>query len=141
MQTKVIQSGNEVVAHVYDLNVVDAKSFPTPHEFPMQFGVGYCPQEWTSPAHIHKQVMRRVEGTAEFIFLLSGKLDVVFFDQRELEIGRETLSAQMALLQLTGGHELTFAAGTRYFEIKQGPYSGFENDKYRIFPKSDLPPS
>lgn len=132
MRTIILESNGEVVAHVYDMSTVTAKSFPTPDEFPMQFGVGVIDEEWTSKAHIHKCVTREVHGTAEFIFVLEGQLDVIFFDQSHTRIGRQTLTGNMALLQIIGGHELRFAKGTKYFEIKQGPYKGRDWDKYDI---------
>lgn len=129
---KQVQSDGETIAHVYDLGAATGKSFPTPDSFPFQFGFGVVNEEWTSPAHIHKPVMREVEGTAEFIFILTGRLDVVFFDDNEREVGRDTLTEKMALLQIKGGHKLTFAKGTTYLELKQGPYKGREWDKYEL---------
>ena len=38
----------------------------------------------------------------------------------------------MALLQFIGGHKIEIAPGTKYFEIKQGPYYGRDFDKYDV---------
>lgn len=132
MHTRVVEHGGQVVAHVYDLGNAEGKSFPTPDHFPMQFGVAVVESDWTSKAHIHKPVTREVHGTAEFIFIMEGRLDAVFYAADHTEIGRETLTRNMALLQLTGGHKLSFAKGTKFFEIKQGPYLGRDGDKYDL---------
>ena len=132
MQVKKISTNGEVIAHIYDLNDVAGKNFPTPDDFPMQFGVGLCETEWTSPAHIHKRVERTVDATAEFIFILKGTLEAVFYDEDEQIIETQILTDQMALLQIRGGHQLTFGKGTTYFELKQGPYLGRDADKYSL---------
>ncbi len=129
---KAVESDGDVIAHIYDMTAPSGKSFPTPGHFAMQFGVGVIDEDWTSKPHIHKRVGREIEGTSEFIFIIEGRLDAVFYDEQEREVGRETLTDRMALLQLKGGHKLTFAKGTTYFELKQGPYKGRDWDKYEI---------
>ena len=42
------------------------------------------------------------------------------------------LTDSQALLQFIGGHKISFDAGTKYFEIKQGPYLGRDADKFFI---------
>lgn len=132
LYTRNVEHNGQVVAHIYDMTVVEGRTFPTPEHFPMQFGIAALESDWTSKAHIHKPVTREVEGTAEFIFIMEGRLDAIFYGTDHTEIGRETLTQNMALLQLTGGHELSFAKGTKYFEIKQGPYLGRDGDKYDL---------
>ena len=38
----------------------------------------------------------------------------------------------MALLQFIGGHKIEIKSGTKYFEIKQGPYYGRDFDKFNV---------
>lgn len=103
------------------MTTVEGKTFPTPDHFPMQFGIAALERDWTSKAHINKPITREVEGTAEFIFIIQGRLDAIFYGPDHTEIRRETLTRNMALLQLTGGHELSFTKGTNILRSSRAP--------------------
>lgn len=127
-----IENGGREIAHVYDLAGFEGTSFPSPEGFSMQFGVGHTPQMRVVPAHVHVSCPRTVDVTAEFIFVLSGRMDVVFLDEDGGPIAEQSFTPQMAFMQVLGGHKITFHPGTRYFELKQGPYLGRYADKRDI---------
>ena len=53
---------------------------------------------------------------------------MLYFRQR-FNSAKGKINFNMALLQLTGGHAFKILPGTKYFEIKQGPYLGKHADK------------
>jgi hypothetical protein len=42
------------------------------------------------------------------------------------------LKDNMGLLQFFGGHAIRVKKGTKYFELKQGPYKGRDFDKFDV---------
>jgi hypothetical protein len=126
---RTITSGDVTIAHVYNLSVVNGTVFPTPPEFPLQFGVGSTPNGRDVPAHVHTRLERRIDVTGEFIFILEGAMVVVFLDDSGQPVGEHRLERLMGFLQVAGGHHIRFEPGTKYFEIKQGPYVGREIEK------------
>jgi hypothetical protein len=131
-----IKNGQRDIAHVYDLSGAAGSSFPTPPTFPLQFGVGHASALRVVPSHVHIPCQRTLTETAEFIFVMDGQMDVVFLDDDGAVIGEHSFTPQMAFLQVSGGHTITFHAGTRYFELKQGPYLGRDADKRDVEAKS-----
>jgi hypothetical protein len=118
-----------IIAHVYDLNMVAGSSFPTPEHFPLQFGVGSTPEGRVIPPHVHTSVERKLDATGEFIFMLEGAMNVVFLNRDGHRVAEHKIDRHMAFLQIVGGHRITFEAGAKYFEVKQGPYLGRDADK------------
>lgn len=124
-----IASEGRVIAHVYDLNHEGGMTFPTPHGAEMQCGFGMVAAEKTLKPHVHKLLPRQTENTSEFILVLSGAMHVDFIDPEGRVVETATLGPQMALLQFIGGHGFRVDAGTKYIEVKQGPYYGDTADK------------
>jgi len=132
MLVKEIHDGDDVIGQIYDLTDVSQTSFPTPEHFALQFGEGYYPNGKAIIPHIHKRAERSLDATSEFIFMLSGEMEVVFLSERNTVLARETFTEKMAFLQVRGGHKITFNDNARYFELKQGPYKDRDFDKYDV---------
>jgi mannose-6-phosphate isomerase-like protein (cupin superfamily) len=126
---RTIEHSGVVIAQIYDLKSVEGTNFPTPPDFPMQFGVGSYPNGRDIPPHVHTRLDRKLDVTSEFIFILEGAMKVVFLDEEGRPVGEHRLDRQMCFLQVVGGHHIVFEPGTKYFEIKQGPYLGREIEK------------
>jgi hypothetical protein len=121
-----------LIAQVYDITNIGSTSFPTPEESSLQFGVGITAEDKTLEAHIHKRVKRTVDNTSEFLCVVSGLMKVDIYSESEILVTTVELRKNMALLQFYGGHKIFLQAGTKYFELKQGPYYGRSWDKYVI---------
>ena len=122
----------KLVAHVYDMNKIQGVSFPTPELASFQFGFGEILNDKIIPSHIHKNAKREISNTAEFLYVVSGKMIIDILFENEKFVQQCVLNDNMALLQFCGGHKIEIKSGTKYFEIKQGPYFGREFDKYDI---------
>ena len=127
---KTIGLDGQIIAHIYDLRQIDKSSFPTPDQLPFQFGVGVIEEEKKIERHFHRPIKRTIEGTAEFIFVIEGRIDIDIFAPDHSFLQTVTLAANQSLLQFKGGHEMLMFKDTKYFELKQGPYLGADRDKY-----------
>lgn len=128
-RVRAIMDDEVLIAQIYDLSQPGPVSFPTPETAEMQCGFGEIGKAKTVPAHIHNVVHRAISNTSEFILVLEGSMEVVFLNQSGKKLETLQLGALECFLQFAGGHQIDFAAGTRYIELKQGPYLGHYKDK------------
>jgi|SaaInlStandDraft_4_1057021.scaffolds.fasta_scaffold108483_1 hypothetical protein len=126
----VFDNQGELIAQIYNIKEMNSSCFPTPEHFTFQFGYGQVSDEKELRPHIHKKLSRELTNTAEFIFVIDGSMFINVLDEGANEIASVTLKSDMCLLQHKGGHKISIAKNTRYFEIKQGPYFGNDRDKY-----------
>ena len=131
---EIFSQDGSVIAHVYDTTVVDKTTFPTPAEFPLQFSVGVNAEGRVFMPHVHLPIERAIVGTSEFIYVFAGRMDVKFLDCDGKILDNISLEPGMGMIQIRGGHALSTIEGTRFFEIKQGPYSGVTADKIPVEP-------
>lgn len=130
--TKDIIDGANLIAQIYDINLINETVFPTPGSNEMQFGVGLNKEKKTLKTHIHKRVKRQLKHTSEFLYVIQGYMKIDIYNEKEEIVKKIKLKPGMALLQFFGGHSIELGADTKYFEIKQGPYLGQNDDKYFI---------
>lgn len=133
--TRTISDEKGVFVQIYDLTNLEKTSFVTPDNFNFQVGFAVNADAKTYQPHVHTPLERSIVGTSEFIFILEGVMDIVFLNEQAEPCGEASLTAQMAFLQLRGGHAISTRPNTQFFELKQGPYSGHDIDKYAV----DLP--
>lgn len=127
-----IFSGSILIAQKYNLADIDFTIFPTPESSTFQFGVGIASDDTTLKPHIHKRVERIIDTTSEFLYVLSGEMQIDIYDEQKQFIKKIILNQNECLLQFVGGHAIFMKDGTKYFEIKQGPYYGRDFDKYDL---------
>ena len=132
MMFRDIHSNKGLIAQLFDFSSDNKVNFPTPLDAPFQLGYGTCVDEYTAKPHIHKRVKREINTTCEFLYVISGKISIEIFDETSKRVEVITVSANEGFLQYFGGHKITIMAGTKYFEIKQGPYFGRDYDKEDI---------
>lgn len=98
----------------------------------LQLGVMRRPKGHVIVPHIHKPARRTVEYTYEVLYVARGRLEVTFFtEQREVVTKREIRQGDTVLL-MTGGHGFRVLEDCKMIEVKQGPYSGADFDKFRF---------
>lgn len=124
-----IRAGNVLLAQVLDLDAPGPVIFPTPETAEMQCGFGDVAENRALRPHVHNVVERRTRNTSEFIYVIAGQMDILFLDTEGRAIAEATIAPGQGFLQHVGGHRITMHAGTRYFELKQGPYLGHVKDK------------
>jgi hypothetical protein len=122
-------SKGNTIAQFYDLNKFEKTQFPTSPNMPLQFGFSFNSERKNIEKHIHNKLPRTLKGTSEFIYVINGKMKVKIFDQDAEFISDIVIKDNQALLQFEGGHSFQIEKGTKFFEIKQGPYLGQKADK------------
>jgi hypothetical protein len=130
--TNLLDNQGELIAQIYNITEMNFSCFPTPENFTFQFGYGQVSDKKKLRPHIHKKLLRELTNTAEFIFVIDGSMSIDVLDESANQIESITLKSNMCLLQHKGGHRISIAKNTRYFEIKQGPYCGNDRDKYYL---------
>jgi hypothetical protein len=107
--------------------------FVSPAEWPFQLGLLMHSVGHKITPHLHReQVNRVINTTQEFLLVVSGRIEVDFYDQQGTLFHTEVLCFGEALLHVQGGHGFRFLEPSRLLEIKQGPYAGRGEDKQLI---------
>jgi mannose-6-phosphate isomerase-like protein (cupin superfamily) len=102
-------------------------------EWSLQLGLMTSTDGHVIPAHLHrKHEGRTVPSTQEFLLVVSGRMEVDFYDESAQCFQTETVLPGEAVLQVRGGHGFRFPEATRLIEVKQGPYLGKDKDKISI---------
>jgi hypothetical protein len=130
---EICDTEGKVLIQIYNLNQITSTIFPTPENWSFQFGVGCAGSEdKLFTPHVHKDASRGIQNTAEFIYVTEGSLEILFLDQTGNKLKKLTIQKGMAFLQMEGGHAIRATAGSKYFELKQGPYLGRNIDKFDV---------
>tara|TARA_B100001971_G_C18131306_1_gene504965 strand:+ start:488 stop:895 length:408 start_codon:yes stop_codon:yes gene_type:complete len=110
---------------------IQGKEFPSKDEDLIQVGFMDLKKGETIAPHFHKFYERKIERTSEAIYILKGKIKVnIYKDKNKL---MDTIIEKGDLIVLlSGGHGFEILEDTKFFEVKQGPFIGTENDKERF---------
>lgn len=104
--------------------------FVSEPEWALQVGLLMPPAGHAIDAHVHlPHNGREVRLTQEFLFVISGSMEVDFFNEPSQRFHTETVRQGEALFHIQGGHAFRFPEETRLLEVKSGPYFGHEKDK------------
>lgn len=128
---KRVSRRNEVYAFVLSSDDFQpGAKFISEADWPLQIGLMTLPSGHAIGAHAHLlQSSPQMQPTQEFLLVISGKMEVDFFDDDGQRFHTEILRKGEALLQIRGGHGFRFLEATRLIEVKSGPYLGREKDK------------
>jgi len=107
----------------------DKIKFFTPPDFSQQ--LGYLPHKAGNviKPHIHKLNKREVHYTQEVLFIKRGKVRVNFYSNEKKYLSSRELCEGDIIILCSGGHGFKILEDTEMIEVKQGPYSGKDNDK------------
>lgn len=84
-------------------------------------------------AHRHIPLYREVPITQESFVIISGRVEVTFFDLDDTKLHTEILCHGDCCVTFYGGHSYKFLDDdTIVYEFKQGPYTGQKLDKVWI---------
>lgn len=107
--------------------------FVSEPDWRLQVGLLTLPPDHAIAAHTHlPQEALPLESTQEFLLVVSGKMEVNFFDETGEPFHTETVRQGEALFHIRGGHAFRFFEQTRLIEVKSGPYRGREHDKVML---------
>lgn len=109
-------------------DISDSKEFLTEPSNDFQFGTFNLQSGEVINKHIHNKQNRLVNQTSEGIVVLSGSLEIDFFDNDRIFIQKIQLNKGDSVLIVSGGHGIKVLDDCKFIELKQGPYIE-ENDK------------
>ena len=124
---EIVQSGAQVLCHLVRAAARSPQTrFLTPDDLSMQLGFIVYPAGGEVARHVHRPVVRQVNGTLEVLIVREGRclLDL-YDDSLELVTTRELEAGDLVLLT-SGGHGLRMTEDTVLLEVKQGPYTGMD---------------
>lgn len=88
--------------------------------------------EFKPHRHIEKEVTFSKFHAQEAWVVLSGRVEVIYFDLDDTEISRYILTSGETSITLLGGHNYRVLDDSRVLEFKSGPYLGVQRDKVKI---------
>jgi hypothetical protein len=125
-----IKHNDKLIAIILQANYTsDKTTFFSSPDFSQQLGYIVYKKNGVIKAHFHKEVHRRIILTQEVLFIKKGKLEADFYTTNKEYITSRVLSAGDIIFLCSGGHGFRMVEDTEMVEVKQGPYSGKENDK------------
>jgi hypothetical protein len=111
------------------------KFFGSP-ELSLQMGYMNRPVGHVIQPHVHNDVSRDLRTTYEVLFIRSGNARLDLYRANRSYIGSVMLNERDAVLLANGGHGLVMQENTEIVEVKQGPFSSL--DKERFPPVEDV---
>lgn len=83
--------------------------------------------------HLERPVSYNLAKAQEAWFVITGEVQVIYFDENDIEIFKTILSMGDLSITYHGGHGYkTLTENVRVIEIKTGPYEGAKLDKVLI---------
>ncbi len=104
-------------------------TFFSPPDFSQQLGYIVYKKDGIIKAHSHKEVHRKITLTQELLFIKKGRLVVNLYTPNKEYITSKELKVGDIIFLCAGGHEFKMFEDTEMIEVKQGPYSGRDDDK------------
>lgn len=83
----------------------------------------------TFKAHEHIPHRRVIQRTQESWIVLSGEVEVTYYDTDGQIIRTAVLHAGDSTITFLGGHNYTCLKDAAIYEVKNGPFEGVEKDK------------
>ena len=81
--------------------------------------------------HSHKVIKRIIERTMEVLYIKSGKIEINFYNDKQIYLTKKVLTKGDTVILIRGGHGILMLEESEIIEIKQGPYLD-KNDKTLI---------
>jgi len=129
MKVETIKEGGKVFAIIIRGGKVAKSQFFSPENFPLQIGAISKTKGEKIRAHLHNEPIRTVRTTQEFLYLEKGKVKVSIYNNQGKTIAKRILKLGDKILSASGGHGFEILEDTVFFEVKQGPYPGYEKAK------------
>ena len=103
--------------------------FYSPEDAPLQMGNVVHRAGAVIRPHMHEEAPRKVELTQEVLFVERGRVRITLFTPSGSQAYQGELGAGDKILLAQGGHGFEMLEDTVFFEVKQGPYAGYESGK------------
>lgn len=120
---KIYDSKNNLISIIKRLDdISDSKEFLTNSDNDFQFGTFNLKSGEVIKRHIHNKQIRTVHQTSEGLVVLTGSMEVEFFDEDKNFIEKTVLKQGDSILLISGGHGIKILENCKFIEFKQGPF-------------------
>lgn len=119
-----------LVRHSFD---PPATTFVTEPEMNMQVGYIKYPSGGLIQPHTHLPIERKVHGTSEVLYFISGKAELMLYNDEHRLIAKRMIVPGDLVIFVNGGHGIRAIEEILILEVKQGPYTGLQ-EKERFEP-------
>lgn len=107
-------------------------NFISKPDFPLQLGISSYKRGNKIKAHLHTEKEIKINNIQEIVHIESGKTIVNLYDLSGKKFKSVELLVGDTIFFVNGGHGFEILEDTKIIEVKQGPYSGKDNDKRYI---------
>jgi len=130
MSIETIEYNNERLAYIIrkDIEIEKKEFFGSPDDF-LQIGYMNLKKGEILKPHIHKPQNKIITENQEVLYIVSGKMKVNFYNRIPQQISEAILTDGDLIVLSAGGHGFEFLEDTKMIEVKQGPYTGRNDDK------------
>jgi oxalate decarboxylase/phosphoglucose isomerase-like protein (cupin superfamily) len=107
--------------------------FVTDPEMSMQVGYIKYPSGGLIQPHTHLPIERKVHGTSEVLYFISGKAELLLYNDAHHLVAKRMIASGDLVIFVRGGHGVRAIDEILILEVKQGPYTGLQ-EKERFEP-------
>ena len=97
--------------------------FVTPNFFTLQLGFMNHPKNHIIKPHTHRNFLRKINKTAEVLFVKSGVLRIHFYASKTKYLYSKLLKKNNIAILIQGSHGFKVIKKCNLIEIKQGPFN------------------
>ncbi len=123
------RAGKQLAIIVRHTEYCGGANFVTDAGEPLQVGVLCYPKDQIVSPHTHIEKALGTSKTMEVLYIESGKVECRIYDSYGDFVMATDLEVGDILVQLSGGHAFIIQEDAKIIEVKQGPYSGRQEDK------------
>ncbi len=103
--------------------------FVSPLASPLQVGTLVKPKNEHIRAHVHNEPVKTVRETQEVLIVEKGKIKMFLYAPNGKLVYEGIVKTGDKVLLASGGHGFDILEDSVIFEVKQGPYPGYEKAK------------
>ena len=130
-----ISHKKKIFGYIIKYRKKNGVNFLTPKELSHQVGFIKHKSKHVIKPHKHYKNIRRIEYTSEVLIILSGKLRVDFYNNKEKYLFSKVIKKNDIIILNNGGHGFKVLETVEMIEVKQGPYN-IKTDK-KVFNSID----
>lgn len=120
---QVYDNTNNLIAIIVKAGEIkESKTFLTIPTEEFQFGSFNLKSGEVIQKHIHNKQERKIYNTSEALVVISGKLEIDFYDDNMQFLEKQLLDPGDSILIISGGHGIKILEDCKFVEFKQGPY-------------------
>ncbi len=131
---EIVKKGIVLARHVKPADIKTGLNFFTENSGYIQAGVwGHYEKGKELQPHIHKEFERTALRTYELLYIIKGSIEASVYDfDRQLVEKLNVREGEILILMECGHGYRIMSEDTTVLEVKNGPYAGAEEDRYKF---------